>query len=373
MKGGSTNKLPVNSTKAEDFQKEWKFNYLSAHSRLNNKIFVVPENTYLFFVAPGGVGAAKEELGDIESFIYKFKTGSLAEPTTEDWYKKTFPVFKKTNNKTGETVQTLFQDLLYDPAKARNQNTGAKRAFYEPNDIVQDLNCSFENDYKPIFPMGVFDLPLPRYIKDNIVEFNEDEDEEIQPNGETDKRFFNVASNFYKKEMFETKPRKTLFSLFDILNDLNKKQPLAKGSKRLVILDTCRVPREFVHKEKGNTEEITARKKAHEVEEIKLTRSLSESGRSCPAIQTQSVINTTTLNKMKTTLGNPTRGSNDEALKKSIETLLTAFHDDEGEDTQADRKLLIDVIEKARVAGKVIRGGTRRRSKKSKKLTRRRK
>ncbi len=372
MKGGSTNKLPVTTTKAEDFQKEWKLNYLSGHSRLNNKIFVVPANTYLFFVASGGIGAAKEELADIDALIYLYKKGALKEPTKEDWYSNIFKLFKKENNQ-GKNVQTLFQDLVYDPAKERNQETASKRAFYEPNDIVQDLRCSFENDYKPIFPMGVFDLPLPYSMKDNIAEFNENEEEELVEE-ETDKRFFNVASNFYKKEMFETKPRKTFFTLFDILNDLNKKQPLAKGSKRLLILDTCRVPKEAVHKEKGNTEEITTRKKALEVEEIKLSRTLSEVGRSCPAIQTQSVINLTTLRNMIKRLPRPDIGSNEEKLKKSIEKLLTAlYNDEEDERKQADRSLLIDVIQKAEAAGKVVRGGTRRRSKKSKKLTRRRK
>ena len=346
MRGGGVAKLPLNpDTKTVNaFKEEWDFKYISSHGLLNKRIFVVPENTYVYFTTKAGEFANIEELLEIHSFIYNILDTSKS---LENWWLKALRDFQG---------KGLFDEQVYNPKNiGSNRNTLAKkRAFYEPGDFIQDLTLVFKNNsVKPIFPMGAFQIPIPGSLKTKVDEFNENDESHI--NAETDRLLFNLPINLFGNRIF--KEGNTKWTLFDALNNLGS---LGK-KKRLVIVDACRVPENVASATNMSKEEIAL--------ERRLSRSLSLSGRSyevaegCVLPPTAQTVNVRTLRSLRKWLGNPILGSPKDALKKAIDKLIApgknSVFNEEGEIQAADRVLLEDILEKAKAADTPIRGGSR--------------
>ena len=349
MKGGGVARLPVLPTTVtvQQLQREWDFKYISGHGALNNKIFVVPENTYIYFTTTAGEIASIEELVHIHNFIYNVlgTNASLA-----SWWAETLRVMKGAG---------LFSEEVYNATKApaNEYNFAKKRAFYQPGDLIQDISIRFKNNKKNIFPVGAFQIPIAGSLKLRVDEFNENETSEFDDNT-TDSLFFNIPSNLFRRKIFVD--RITTSTLFDSVNDLGN----LGGKKRLIIVDTCRVPT-FPHNANG----------AVRPAEKTLVRSLSVSGRSyaptCALPPTVNTVNMAALRNILRRIGLPAVNSPEQKLKKAIDDLIAGLFDEDDERQQADRKLLVTVLEKSRSAELPIRGGGTKRQRRKKKQTRR--
>jgi hypothetical protein len=357
MKGGGVAKLPLNptTTTRDALKAEWDFKYVSGHGVSNTKIFVVPENTYIYFSTKAGEGAVIEELPEIHNFIYNL----LGSDKLDTWWDNILKQLQR---------GTLFKDIVYDPEQVPGpvNEASVKRAFYAPGDIIQDLTLSFKNyNVRPIFPIGLYQIPIPGSLKDRLDTFNADKSEVVD--AETDKRFFNIDINLLKRKLFDEK--KLTSTLFETINTLG---PLGR-KKRLLVVDTCRSPSTPVPNETMG-EENKIRIGRNRNNERRLCRSLSVCGRqyTCPLPPTVHTVNIKALRDVKKVLAVPSVGSPNEALKKAIEKLLASLYDEDGERTVADRSLLADVLAKAETAVRPIRGGKSRRRHKKNRTRRRR-
>jgi len=220
VRGGGVWRLPITAAESASgaaLASAWDFKYVSAHGATNNRVFVVPPNTYVLFKSVAGSGAAREEAVDVLNFFYKIGTD-------EAWY---------AGQARAAASEGLFTSILYDPTVAADP---MKRAFYEPGDIIQDLDLTFANHDKPIFPMGVFQCPVPLDMKANFEAFNEG-DRPLEAT--TDASLFNRRENLFKDQLFGPKPQ-IQDRLYDVIRKLG---PVVRGQKRLIVVDACRVCR----------------------------------------------------------------------------------------------------------------------------------
>ena len=218
VKGGGVWRLPITAAESASgaaLAQAWDFKYVSAHGATNDRVFVVPANTYVLFKSVAGSLGAREEAVDVLNFIYKIGTD-------EAWY---------TGQARAAAGEGLFASIVYDPAAPADHD---RRAFYEPGDIIQDLNLTFANHDKPIFPVGVFQCPVPLTLKESFEEFNEG-DRPLVPT--TDASLFNRRENLFRDQIFGAQPQ-TRDSLYAVLRKLG---PVVRGQKRLIVVDACRI------------------------------------------------------------------------------------------------------------------------------------
>ena len=229
------------------------------------------------------------------------------------------------------TNDGLFSDIVYNPNAPLNNNTAKKRAFYEPGDIIQDLLLTFENTSKPIFPIGVYDLPMQLSLSERVDDFNKDDGRILEV--DTDKTFFNIASNVIRTHLFEGK--QTKMSLFELIQILGK-----SAKKRLLIIDACRIP-------SGTTANVIREKRT-------LSRTLSMSGRKTCANVGAPIVNMRTLKAFAKLTGhaNPTYKALGTAIQKFISDDLLDLYKQPKTGRSAK---LYDILGAARTAGVVLR------------------
>ncbi len=347
-------KLPLNSgtTNGAQLQAEWDFKYISCHGYINNRIFVVPEKTYIYFTTKAGEFATIEEQAEIHNFIYNLLDSS------EKWWNNIYKAMKD---------KGLFHEQVYNPRVTPGpvNNAAQKRAFYAPGDIIQDLNLVFKNNaVKPIFPMGAFQIPIRSSLKEAIDTFNENGGKVVDAT--TDSTYFNNDINLFRARIFGQNIKE--WTLYDAIENLGS----FGSKKRLIVVDACRVPTSVKSLANMSKESVLA--------ERRLSRSLSVSGRSyeegaaCVLPPSVHTINRSSLLHVKKVLNPPPLpGTPQDALLKAINKLLDGLYD-EGVRKPASSDLLSTVLAKAAAAERPIRGGKRKTKKqlRKKRSTRRR-
>lgn len=167
QKGGALNHVPKPSRDLQvvpskvnngaDLQKYMQFYSIIGHGSIpprdKGTLFLVPERTYILFIARAGEPTDKiKPVTDaiLDAFRYK-KLDSSKPGGVEDekaWYERTF---------TSMEDGSLFRDLLYDLSKEDNSK---RVSIYQPGDLVQNLEFTLENTSPPWDPVGVWKLPL---------------------------------------------------------------------------------------------------------------------------------------------------------------------------------------------------------------------
>jgi hypothetical protein len=174
--GGVVNRVPKPSTltpipitTAADLQKYFKFYSLIGHgaqpSVKDNTVFLVPERTWILFVARAGEPTPKIK-PTIDPILEDFRNlrsaGSqsphckpeaaprAAEETEAEWHQRALECME-----SGE----LFKPLLYTAANPKNFS---KMSIYQPGDLVQNIVLQFYNEHPPWDPVGVWELPLKK-------------------------------------------------------------------------------------------------------------------------------------------------------------------------------------------------------------------
>lgn len=174
QQGGVVNRVPKPSTltptpitTAADLQKYFKFYSLIGHgaqpSVKDNTVFLVPERTWILFVARAGEPTPKIK-PTIDPILEDFRNlrsaGSQSphckpeaapratEETEREWHQRALECME-----SGE----LFKPLLYTAA---NRQNFSKMSIYQPGDLVQNIVLQFYNEHPPWDPVGVWELPL---------------------------------------------------------------------------------------------------------------------------------------------------------------------------------------------------------------------
>jgi hypothetical protein len=128
---------------------------ISAHGRIAPRMFLVPENTYIMSLAPSGKGSAKVKF-EIDNWIYA-KHGKRAD--------------MKAKLMKSLEAGTFLSDYWHS-ATAGAVHTPESLAIYEPGDIMTNSELMFNNDFRPIFLMGMYEFPLAYDLKQKIFAAN---------------------------------------------------------------------------------------------------------------------------------------------------------------------------------------------------------
>ncbi len=241
-KGGATNKLPI-PEKYEDF--DWGLYFMSSHGNLLEEFFIVPENTYVLHLATAGSPCSKFK-SDIEDLIYDDKSGRKTL-----WKSLKEGTFLKTSK------NTIAKEFIYNNSKIEDENT---ISFYEPGDLIFNIDLNLINYDWPIFLMGLYELPVSHTLRDNLFEINKPylkngSNKHIlnssciltpqqlnfkkyphikQTPNINEAHIFNRNDNLLKNEMFIDNI--TNITLYNLLNNLNA----INNNIKLIIIKACR-------------------------------------------------------------------------------------------------------------------------------------
>lgn len=267
-RGGATNRLPIDDkdkVSGKALQAAWDFLFVMGHGKTNDRVFVVPKDTYIFFIANSGESTLIEPGLEIDNFIYN------THETEENWF----------NNIASNARQSgILHNLTYNKAIASSANEPRKkRAFYEPGDIIQDIRIEFKNYGKPLLPTGVFVCPLPGSLKETMDKFYKDTKDPFTK--DTDKRFFNISKNLLKTQLFVDG------QLNDTLYNVIRNLPTNPGKKRLLLVGSCR----------GVSDPANNSRKLQE--KLNVCRSLSANSRCRTCDGNHFLVNLATLQKFR--------------------------------------------------------------------------
>lgn len=158
--GGARNyfPLPADVTNGASLAGAVDFFSVSAHGSLNDRVFMVPDNTYILFMGAAGMPIYRRAYQLPALRDYRFlKDGE----TEAAWYDRQAAAIQS---------RRFFSDYLYKSGDPYAPNT---TAIYEPGDIVQDLDLSFENDAHPFMLLGVWSCPLQSDLRDQLDSTNQ--------------------------------------------------------------------------------------------------------------------------------------------------------------------------------------------------------
>jgi len=148
QRGGSINyfPLPDTITTATQLADSVGFINVVGHGSLTGSVFKVPDNTYILFMGAAGYPIVRRpyQLPTLKNYRF-LKAGE----TVPQWYDRQLTAIRS---------KSFFSDMLYTNAKPFAPDT---TAIYEPGDIIQDLNLSFENNDHPFLLLGVWNCPIP--------------------------------------------------------------------------------------------------------------------------------------------------------------------------------------------------------------------
>ena len=123
-------------------------------------IFIVPENTWVMFIARAGDKLRK--VRDDEPILNDFRYLREGE-TVDQWH-----------TRINQAMQegTLLKDMLY------SKQSPDKSGIYEPGDVVNDMSISIRNSRPPWAGIGIWKLPLRRNHLEKVKELNASLEEE---------------------------------------------------------------------------------------------------------------------------------------------------------------------------------------------------
>ncbi len=172
--GGVINRMPRPSTlqprpitTAAELQKYFKFYSAIGHggqpSVKDNTVFLIPERTWVLFVARAGEPTPKikptidpilddfrnlRPVGSKSPYCRPEPAPRTTEETPAEWHQRVLECME-----SGE----LFKTLLYNASNPKNIT---KMSIYQPGDLVQNIQLQFYNEYPPWDPVGFWELPL---------------------------------------------------------------------------------------------------------------------------------------------------------------------------------------------------------------------
>ena len=167
MRGGARNyfKIPTAITDGASLQENVGFFNVVGHGVLNDRIFRVPENTFILFMGGAGMPIIRPNTQLPELAAYRFLN---AGETVEQWHQRTYESIRD---------RTFFGSMLY---KNNAPYASGTTAIYEPGDIVQDIDLSFENNSHPYMLLGIWICPITHQVRVDFDNINKEIKDEIE-------------------------------------------------------------------------------------------------------------------------------------------------------------------------------------------------
>jgi hypothetical protein len=240
QKGGIIAKIPINSnTNINDFSNKWNIFYIASHGSLNPNIkFIIPNDTYILYIAPSGQSCGKDD-SILNQIVYNDNSASEIISKNKFWRNFYNFITLKNTNATG------FKSTFYNDTLPKNYNDITTVGFYEPGDECHELYLSFLTE-PPLyfFETGLYKLPMKKSYMDYVETVQEEiSDKYINKESINEiKKSYNRGNKFFHSRtdnllVNELKNNITSFKLSDILNmpstyEINK--------KRIFIIFSCR-------------------------------------------------------------------------------------------------------------------------------------
>ena len=235
LQGGAVNKLtfPPEISTGKAFSDAWNLFYIGSHGKLLMKKTVVPEDTYILFIAPSGEVCGRDD--EVLNLIMK-RNDTEAEKAR--FWKLWLDILA--GKKREQTLGKIFYNASSTRANRISTEDRRSIAIYEPGDEMYDMKLSFKSTTaSAFFETGLYRLPLPSGFLDTVEEINEKatgktyaEVEKIFADGDTHYR--GLKSNMATTALGE-KDDMRLSRLIAVDSTLEA------GKKRLFIVFACRV------------------------------------------------------------------------------------------------------------------------------------
>jgi hypothetical protein len=273
-RGGARDTLPLPATFAE-FQAAWDFFYVTSHGLFEDRLMIVPPNTYVLNMATAGRSCMKLDRY-IDDLIYeKPSSGSGASATSalESLYTEIRDrSFLRSLGRGGKLTEHMFmpgttarnEEEQYtnrtDPKATPINAAEMSLAIYEPGDIMFDTQLHTMNDRLPLIVLGVYKIPVPFSMRQAVFDinkpvilpgktiFNVDQYDvnmsipktaNVWKATEEHHQLFNVAENLIKGKMFPEAgapvPYMYLSEVIDFTNTASN-----DGKQHFFMVNACR-------------------------------------------------------------------------------------------------------------------------------------
>jgi hypothetical protein len=268
-KGGAKNTLPFPAT-YQEVKDNWDFFFVCGHGRLDNRLMIVPPDTYILNLATAGRPCSKL-IWNVDNLIFDnnpkehMPEKTLLEKIYKGIKDKTFlrEISRKgdlehiyTPGTTALNVEEQYTSLNKNGKVPSGQTS---ISFYEPGDIMFDTNMKIQNDFLPIGIMGAYKLPIPFKFREQMFEVNKIV---FRPGTEVDgvseedyiglrqgdpralatpahHDLMNVPENILSPIMFPSAgPQRTDFHLSEVVNYVNTNA--APTKTRVYFIRACR-------------------------------------------------------------------------------------------------------------------------------------
>lgn len=263
-RGGARNTLPLNEG-LEEALPTWDTFYVSGHGNLQNRLMIVPPNTYILNLATAGRPCMKIRW-KIDNWVYDYDDDGGAMSTRKSIKEK---LYKAIRDKTffrdiSAGVESIYRPGTtalneaeqYEAAASASQKT---LAFYEPGDIMFDTKISFHNNYLPIMLLGAYRVPINPELRHAIFDINKVvyspdvnvhtvNTSNVRPFPLTNARMiataehdrmFDIPDNLIRESMFPPgAAQKQVIQLSEVINTVNAAN--ANGNKHLFMVTACR-------------------------------------------------------------------------------------------------------------------------------------
>jgi hypothetical protein len=163
--GGGRNTVPTPGTELpditnpRDLSEKMSFYNILGHGMMSEdkqRVFLVPEDTWILFITRAGIPADKRKTGRLREVLDDFYF--LREGETQDqWYERVYSAMRD---------GSLFRDILYGKQYTENFS------IYEPGDLIQDLELQFINSSWPFMRLGIWKLPIRANVKTDLDTMN---------------------------------------------------------------------------------------------------------------------------------------------------------------------------------------------------------
>ena len=253
MKGGAVYKIPGIPAKYEDFKAGWKINYLGSHGVMNGNVFKVPENTYILNMSTAGKSCEKC-IFSLENIVYSVPRKDMLAIIHKGLHSGKF-LDLISSYKITKRLNAVYSGIESSAAQS-------SLSFYEPGDIITDINLFMYEQTPPYFLMGLYNVPIDPTLNTKIkaknkarnFEYDEEEENyEIVGPGPTEaqikddnRELFLNKSNLLTDELtriYAGTPTNGVphFTLHDIVfNHLPRVDAISPDQKRILIVGACR-------------------------------------------------------------------------------------------------------------------------------------
>jgi hypothetical protein len=231
--------LPFLDVSSETLENEYELEHIGAHGLVISStpnsflpyIKVVPENTYIIFIAPSGMICGHD------TSILNLLTVKDDSAREKVRFYNTFSKMLKGQN---DNVKFYEYNVEYNESKAKHRATSG---IYEPGDSYPDILLKFHTEFPTFFETGIYKLPMKYELVDKLYDFDDKKDEY---NEKELKSAIQKHTQWYanhKDNLLKYYPDVTPSDRHLLLSQIveTPQEPIDPAKKRIIVVFACRV------------------------------------------------------------------------------------------------------------------------------------